>query len=620
MTSYMGKLLLVDLSRRKFSTFDFPLDLKQAFVGGKGLGARLLYDLVPAGCDPLGQDNVIMFMSGPLTGTLAPAMRGCVITKSPLTGTFLDSYFGGHFSPEIKYAGYDGIVIRGKADHPVYLWVDDEKLEFKDASHLRGLDTFVTNRKIKEELGDPSVKVACIGPAGENLVRYALISFEYNRQAGRGGSGAVMGSKNLKAIAIRGMQTVNVRDMETFQNAVKKAYSEMNEDTTGPFTVGGTASSVPFANEEDLLPFRNYKEGIFDKAEAIGPEAQLEHLWRRDLACAGCPIRCSKIGKLRTGRFKGTISDAVEYEVLGLLGSNLDIADIKAIIHMAHRCDALGMDGMSTGSVIGFAMEAYEKGIIDRSETDGHELLFGSIEAAEYLIEAIAIRKGRLGKLLGEGVKRAAEQLGGGAEEFAVHIKGLESPAFDPRSLPGMGLALATADRGGCHQRAFPLLYEIEGEWNGEPLERYGLERKAELVIYLQNYLAALDTLVKCDFGQYGIQEDTYRQMLAAATNMELSAEDLITLGERVWNMVKLFNIREGFERKDDTLPKRFMTEALPSGPQQGRVIPQEDLDTLLDEYYPLRGWDATGKPTPETLGRLGLNELKPLESVKEGE
>ena len=211
MTSYMGKLLFIDLTRQEFSTLDFPQDLKDAFVGGKGVGARLLYDLLPAGCDPLGQDNVIMFMSGPLTGTLAPAMRGCVITKSPLTGTFLDSYFGGYFSPEIKYAGYDGIVIRGKAEQPVYLWIDEDKVEFKEASHLRGLDTFETNRKIKEELGDSSVKVACIGPAGEHLVRYALISFEYNRQAGRGGSGAVMGSKNLKAVAIRGMQTVNIQ-------------------------------------------------------------------------------------------------------------------------------------------------------------------------------------------------------------------------------------------------------------------------------------------------------------------------------------------------------------------------------------------------------------------------
>lgn len=611
MTSYMGKLLLVDLTRRESSALEIHPDLKQTFVGGKGLGARLLYDLLPPGCDPLGPENIIMFMSGPLTGTLAPAMRGCVITKSPLTGTFLDSYYGGHLSPEIKYAGYDGIVIRGKAEPPVYLWIDDGEVEFKDASHLWGLDTFATNHQIKNDLDDSTIKVACIGPAGENLVRFALISCEYNRQAGRGGSGAVMGSKNLKAIAIRGTHSVEVRDMDAFREAVKKAYSEMNEETTGSFTLYGTPGSIPFANEEGLLPFRNFHDGTFDKADAIGPEAQIKHLWQRDVACAGCPIRCSKMGKIRTGKFGGTVSDTMEYELLGLLGSNLDIGNIKALIHLANRCDALGLDGMSTGVVLGFAMEAFEKGLIDSSEADGHDLRFGSVEAADYLVETIATRKGSLGRLLGEGVKRAAEQLGGAAEAFAMHIKGLESPAFDPRSVPGMGLALATADRGGCHQRGFPLLHEIDGKWQDVPIERYSLERKAEIVVHVQNYLTALDTLVKCDFAQYGIQEDTYRQMLAGATGMELSMEDLLSLGEKVWNMVKLFNIREGFERKDDTLPKRFMTEPLPSGPGKGHKIPKEDLDKLLDDYYRLRGWDSSGKPKPETLDRLGLNELK---------
>ncbi len=613
MTSFMGKLLFIDLTRQESAPVDFSPGLKDAFVGGKGLGARLLYDLIPAGCDPLGQENVLMFMAGPLTGTLAPAMRGCVVTKSPLTGTFLDSFYGGYFSQEIKYAGYDALVIRGKAEHPVYLWIEDDKVEFKDASHLWGQDTFATNQKIKAELGDTSVKVACIGPAGENLVKYALISLEYNRQAGRGGSGAVMGSKSLKAIALCGTQTVKIQDMDSFQKAVKKSYGEMNEDTTGAFTVGGTASSIPFANEEGLLPYRNYKEGTFEKADAIGPEAQLKHLWQRDVACAGCPIRCSKVGKIRTGRFKGTVSDAVEYELLGLLGSNLNIDNIKALIHLASRCDALGMDGMSAGGVIGFAMEAFEKGLIDSSDADGHELRFGSVDAADYLIDIIATRKGRLGKLLGEGVKSAAEQLGSVAETFAVQIKGLESPAFDPRSVPGMGLALATADRGGCHQRGFPLLYEVGGEWQEEALERYSLEGKAKIVVHLQNYLAALDTFITCDFARYGIQEDTYLKIFAGATGVELSSEDLMHLGARVWNMVKLFNIREGFERKDDTLPKRFMTEPLPGEPGKGRLISKEDLDVLLDEYYRLRGWDAHGKPTPETLEQLGLNELKPL-------
>ncbi|MDM8525879.1 aldehyde ferredoxin oxidoreductase family protein [Desulfococcaceae bacterium HSG8] len=613
MTSYMGKFLIIDLSRQEASAAVLNPGIQKLLIGGKGVGAKILYDLVPEGCDPLGDENVLVFMTGPLTGTQAPAMRGCVIAKSPLTGTFADSYYGGHFSPEIKYAGYDGIVIRGRASSPVYVWIDDDKVEFRSASHLWGKDTFATNWLIKNELVDKSIKVACIGPGGENLVRFALVSCEYNRQAGRGGMGAVMGSKNLKAIAVRGNHIVRVKDSDTFRKAVHKAYSEMNENTTGAFTLEGTAGSIPFANEIGLLPSRNYYDGTFDKAESIGPEAQRKKLWYRDLACAGCPIRCSKMGKIRSGKFAGTISDAVEYELLGLLGSNLEISDIRAITHLASRCDALGLDGMSAGGVIGFAMEAFEKGLIRPSDADGKELRFGSVEAADYLIDAIAFRKGELGRTLGEGVRQAAGKFGGEAEGFAVHIKGLEYPAWGPRGVPGMALALATADRGGCHQRGFPILAEIEGEWNGKTIEQLGLKHKGEMVAHMQNYLAALDTLVKCDFAQYGIQEDTYREMLAAATGTEFSFEELLALGDRIWNMVKCFNVREGFERKDDTLPRRFMEEPLPSGPCKGHRITGEDLKTLLDDYYRARGWDSDGKPLPETLERLDLVEERVL-------
>ncbi|GAB4271278.1 MAG: aldehyde ferredoxin oxidoreductase [Deferrisomatales bacterium] len=610
MNGYMGKLLSVDLGTGTVETREVSEGLLRTFVGGKGLGARLLYEWLPAGCDPLGDDNVLMFLTGPLTGTQAPAMRGCVVTKSPLTGTFLDSYYGGHFSPEIKYAGYDGIVIRGRAARPVYLWVDDDRVELRDATHLAGLDTVQTNWAIKDELGDASVKVACIGPAGEQGVRYALVSCEYNRQAGRGGAGTVMGAKRLKAVAVRGTRLVRVGDPEAFGAAVAKAYGELNEETTGAFTAEGTAGSIPFANEAGLLPVRNYQDGVFDEADGLGAGAQVEALWERDVACAGCPIRCSKTGRLRGGRHAGTTSDAVEYENLAMLGSNLGISDIRAVTRLAERCDALGLDGMSTGGAIGFAMEAYERGVLGTSDAEGRELRFGDAEAAAYLVEAIAFGRGRLGKLLGQGVKRAAEELGGEAGSFAVHIKGLECPAWGPRSVPGMALALATADRGGCHQRAFPILYEVGGQWKGEPVDRLGLTHKGEIVAHLQNYLAALDTLVKCDFAQYGIQEDTYRALLAAATGMELSREGLLELGERVWNMVRLFNIREGFARKDDTLPRRFLTEPLPSGPYKGTVVREQDLQALLDDYYRVRGWDADARPLPETLDRLGLGEL----------
>jgi len=288
---YMGRLLFVDLTGGRIEKIPLPGNLQKGFIGGKGFGARLLYDLVPPGIDPFQPENLLSFMPGPLTGTLAPATRGCVVTKSPLTGTFVDSYYGGFFSGEIKYAGYDGILIVGRAEKPVYLWVDDDRVEIRDASHLWGQDTFVTNAAIKEELGDPTIKVACIGPAGENLVRFALISCEYNRQAGRGGTGAVMGSKNLKALAFRGRNGVRVKDPAAFLQACEQAFADLrNEPSIEGFTIDGTVGSIPFANEEDLLPTRNYSAGQFENVEGLYPERQREAFWLRNVACAACPL------------------------------------------------------------------------------------------------------------------------------------------------------------------------------------------------------------------------------------------------------------------------------------------------------------------------------------------
>lgn len=606
-TSFMGKYLLADLGAGTATSFTIPEDMRAELVGGKGIGAKLLYDLVPKGADPLGPDNVVMFMAGALTGTGAPAMRGCAMAKSPLTGTFCDSYFGGHFSPEIKYAGYDGIVIKGRSEKPVYLWVDDERVEFRDASELWGQDALSANLEIKDELGDASVKVASIGPAGENLVRYALVSCEYNRQAGRGGIGAVMGSKNLKAVALRGSFPVKVADFERFQKAIAKARSELTEEAVGSFTRDGTAGAVAFSNAVGYLPTRNFQDGVFEKADRIGEKDQREKLWLRDLACAGCPVRCGKMGKVKRGRYKGTVSDAVEYELLGLLGSNLGVGDIGAVTKMAELCDRLGLDGISAGAALGFAMEAFEKGVVTQDDTGGLELAFGNEQAAIAMLEKIARRDGELASLLGEGVKRASEKLGRGSEEYAVHVKGQECPAWGVRGTPAMGLAQATSDRGACHQRAWPIAIELGGKWQGDKFDKLGTEMKAEIVTHLQNYLAGLDTLVKCDFAQWGIQGDTYRELLAAGAGIELSEAELLELGERVWSLGRLFNLREGFTRADDTLPRRFMEEPLPSGPSKGHRIGADDLNKMLDRYYELRGWDGEGRPTAETLERLGL-------------
>ncbi len=615
MNGYMGKFLLVDLTLKTSRQIPLGPHLTEAFVGGKGFGARLLYEMVPPGSAPLGPENVLMFMTGPLTGTLVPGTRGCVATRSPLTGTFVDSYFGGHFAPEIKYAGYDGLIITGKAARPVYLWIDDNRVDFRDAAFLWGKDTFATNEIVKRELQDPSIKVACIGPAGENQVRFALISCEYNRQAGRGGTGAVMGAKNLKAVAVRGSHGIKVYDQDRMEKAVWRAYAELDQDlTVQGFRMDGTPGSLPFANAEDLLPTRNFQAGTFEKAHELYPDRHREELWWRDVGCQGCPIHCGKVGRIRTGRHAGLISDVVEYENASLLGANLGIGDIREVSYLTQMCDALGLDGMSTGGVVGFALEAFARGVIGPQDTGGRQLKFGDPDAAAYLIHLLARKEGRLGQILAEGVKGAAEILGGQAQDFAVHVKGLETPAWGPRSVPGMALAYATGDRGGCHQRAFPILYEVGGTWCDEPVDRLGTRHKAEIVTHQQNYLAALDTFVKCDFAQYGIKTATYLELLAAATGREMNEAMLLELGERVWNMVRLFNIREGFRRKDDALPRRFTLDPLPDGQFKGAVVRQKDLDTMLDEYYARRGWDGQGVPTPERLAQLGLSELPPLQ------
>lgn len=607
---YTGRLLLIDLSDNTHEILPLPHALSDEFIGGKGFGAKLLSDRLAPGTDPFDPDNLLMFLPGPLTGTMAPAMRGCVVTKSPLTGIFLDSYFGGSLAAEIKYAGYDGIIIKGRAQTPSYIWISDTHVEIRDARHLWGTDTLEANRRIKEELDNDTLKIATIGQAGENKILFSLICCEYNRQAGRGGAGAVMGSKNLKAVAVKGTGLVKVHDPEAFKTACLSAVKELEvSPDVEAFRVAGTAASVEFASETGLLPHKNYQYGTFDKASKIGDKGQSKHLWLGSSACMGCPIRCSKIGAIRTGKYKDSVTDIIEYESSALMGSNLDISDIRAVAHLVKLCDLYGMDSMSTGTVIGFAMEACERGLIESPQ--GIDLTFGSVDAAEYLIHAIAGQKGWLGKTLSRGVRQAAQAIGKDADHIALHTKGLESPAWGPRGVSGMALALMTTDRGGCHQRGFPVSYELSGEWNGQPLDPLSPEGKAAMVVALQNYSAGTDTLVKCDFGTYGISEKTYIQMLSAATGKAYSQEIFQETGERIWNLVRLFNVEQGMDADADTLPRRFVEEPLPDGPGKGHRISQKDMAYMKHEYYKTRGWDENGIPLEKTLKRLRIDYVR---------
>ncbi len=609
-TAHTNKMLIIDLSDRTHDILQTPASLIRDFIGGKGFGASLLSDGISSDTDPLGPDNLLMFIPGPLTGTLAPAMRGCVVTKSPLTGIFLDSYFGGSLSAEIKYAGYDALIIKGRAANPSYIWINDGTVEIRDAKSVWGTDTLEANRRIKDELGDDTVKVATIGRAGENQVLYSLICCEYNRQAGRGGAGAVMGSKNLKAVAVKGSKLVNVHDPAAFAAACKDAFTELEQSAdVEALRLAGTASAVEFANETGLLPHKNYRNGTFAKASKIADKGQKKHLWLGSSACMGCPIRCSKIGAVRTGKYKGIVTDIVEYESAALMGSNLDISDIRAVAHLVKLCDLYGLDSMSTGTVIGFAMEAGEKGLLE--SPNGIDLSFGNIETAEYLIHTVANQEGELGTLLAKGVKQAADIIGKEASGFAMHTKGLETPAWGPRGVAGMALAYMTTDRGGCHQRGFPLSYELSGEWNDVSLDPLSPRGKANLVAHLQNYSAGTDTLVKCDFGSFGISDTTYARMLSAATGTRFTADDFVKTGERIWNLVRLFNLDQGMDASTDTLPRRFVEEPLPDGPGKGHRISKKDMAYMIQEYYKTRGWDDNGIPLEKTLNRLGIRYVR---------
>ncbi len=608
--AYTNNLLMIDLSRNTHEILPTRKSLSDNFIGGKGFGIKLLFDSLAPGTDPFDSDNLLLFLTGPLTGTMAPAMRGCVVTRSPLTGIFLDSYFGGSLAAEIKYAGYDGIIVKGRARNPSYIWISDSHIEIRDARHLWGTDTLEANRLIKKELNDDTLKIATIGQAGENKILYSLICCEYNRQAGRGGAGAVMGSKNLKAVVVKGTSLVKIHDPEAFKSACLSAVKELEDSPDiEAFRIAGTAASVEYANETGLLPHKNYQFGTFARASKIGDKGQSKHLWLGSSACMGCPIRCAKIGAVRTGKYKGIVTDIIEYESAALMGSNLDISDIRAVAHLVKICDLYGLDSMSTGTVIGFAMEACERGLIKSPEDI--ELKFGSVEAAEYLIHAIANQKGWLGRTLSKGVKQSAQIIGKNADDIAVHIKGLESPAWGPRGVSGMALALMTTDRGGCHQRGFPVSYELSGEWNGQPLDPLSPEGKAKMVVALQNYSAGTDTLIKCDFGTYGISKETYARLLSSATGRHYSPDVFQETGERIWNLIRLFNIEQGLDVATDTLPKRFIEEPLPDGPSKGHCISKKDMAYMKHEYYMTRGWDEKGFPLEKTLKRLRINYVR---------
>lgn len=600
---YVGKILRVDLTEKTISIEPLRNNSTENYIGGRGLGARILWEEVEPGLNPLNPSNRLIFVTGPLNGTRAPtATKFGVVTKSFLTGIYAVSLCSGTFCSDLKYAGFDGVVIKGKAEEPVYLWIDDMDFEFKDARHLWGLSTDLTQKYIIRDLKDETTSVACIGPAGERLVRFSSIVHE-RRTAGRCGTGAIMGSKNLKAIAVRGTGDVEVRDTEKLKDVAEAIYEDAKEVMKG-FSKYGTPEIVDVANYYGAFPTRNFQSGVFESAEKLTGAYMRKKIVKNDISCWSCPTGCGKTVLIEEGP-NSIITEGPEYETIAMLGSNCGVDSIEAIAIANKYCDDLGMDTLSTGNVIGFAMECFERGLLTKKDTEGLEIKFGNHQAMIELVKRIANREG-IGDLLAEGVKRASEKIGKGSTKFAIHVKGLEIPAYASRSMYGIGLNYATSPCGGHLNRGSTFGAEI----TMPPKIRFAPRGKGILVKNEQDRRAIYDSAILCLIMRRVIGLTHITQMLEAVTGIRVSSNELMKIGERINNLERAFNVREGITRKDDTLPRRCLEEPMPDGPGKGKTLSETTLRIMLDEYYRARGWNEEGIPRKDKLQELGLNDV----------
>jgi aldehyde:ferredoxin oxidoreductase len=611
---YMGTILRVDWSESKISEESLSEDACKMFLGGSGLATKYLFDEVPKGADPLGPDNELIFMTGPLTGTESPsAGRYSVVAKSPLTGFWGEANSGGSWGVYLKSSGFDGIIFKGISPKPVYLVIDDGKAELRDANSIWGKGVSETTRVLQDELGE-DFNVACIGIAGENLVRYAGIINDVHRAAGRCGLGTVMGSKRLKAVVARGTQEIKVANKDVFSKISKTNYDLVNESMLKiTLETYGTSMTTDLVNVRGGFPTRNWQTGVFPDIEKISGITLERTLLVDRKHCYACPISCGRVSVVKSGPYacKG---EGPEFETIGAFGAMCAIESLEAITLAHNLCDDYGLDVISTGSTIAFAMECYERGMLTKADTGGLELRFGDADVAIQLIHKIARREG-VGNLLAEGTKRVAAKLDKDSERFAMHVKGLEMPAYDPRAAKICGLAFATANRGGDHITAYiegPAFIDIpflivENSRIEDPIVENPAE--AKIVKDLEDALTVFDSVGTCKFMGMALATDDWVDMIANCVGWKFDVTDFRKAGERVYNLARAFSVREGLTRADDNLPKRLLEEPLPEGAAEGHRV--EKLDQSLDAYYEFRGWDKnTGKPTPEKLKELGLGGI----------
>ncbi len=622
---YAGKILRINLADGTVHVSPTEKRLVKEFVGGRGFNSKRVFQEIPKKIVPLSPENKLMFATGPLVGTAFPlGARFNVSAKSPLTGILGDSNAGGHFAAEMKFAGYDQIIIEGRSKSPCYVFVIDDEISISSASHLIGKDVYETAETLRKDIGDDRVRIAAIGPAAENLVLYAGIFADRMRPAARTGMGTVMGSKNLKAIAIRGTGTVDVYDSDGFWSIVEEVEAETySHPQYWPRRQMGTTRILMLANKMGFLPTRHFTSGTFEGAERVSGERLAEEYNIKSRACFSCIVPCSRTFVIRKGQLAGFHGEGPEYEALGSFTARIGNADLDSALVAVDLANRMGLDVITTGECISWAMELYAKGALTKKDTGGLELEWGNIKTVLELIRMIAYREG-FGDILADGVKKAAEKLRVGSD-IAFHVKGLELIQADPRGLKGYGLGYAVASRGGDHLRSEPFLELSDDREKGtrmfgeaEATTRLGVRGKGKLVKYFEDWCAVIDSLEICK-NLAGNMEllplKRAAELMKAVTGINFTEQSLAEVGERIVNLERLYIMREGITRKDDRLPDRFVKESLSNGASKGSIF---EMEPMLEEYYKEREWSKDGVPSAELLRKLKLGCAFPDRSPRE--
>ncbi|MBD3202890.1 aldehyde ferredoxin oxidoreductase [Candidatus Woesearchaeota archaeon] len=603
---YTGKYLDIDLTNKEVKLKELPEDWAKNYIGGIGFGIKTCWDNIPKDVDALSPENVISFWTGPFAGTLVPvSSKYTAVAKSPLTGTIGFGISSGYFGAELKRAGYDGVVIRGKADKLSYIFIDDDVVQIKDATHLTGKTTWETEDILKQELEDKSIRVASIGSAGEKLVRYACITNAKNRHIGRNGLGCVMGSKNFKALAVRGTNEVVVDDLKTLLKEVKQLYKDCRGEKMY-YGREGTPIKILKHDKKAVLATNNFQKMTFDGAENVSGEKMMEEKVRKIIACEMCAVACDHVNVIKKGKYKGTVG-SIDFESLWALGPLCGVDCLDAVTKAVQLCDTLGTDTISTGVTVAWAMECYEKGIFTKQDTDGLELNFGNADAMIELIERIGNREGEFAKMLGEGSKLAAQKTGKDTINFAMQIKGLETSAYPFRVMQTGALGHATCITGAFYQRSGSYQYDEK-----DAVDRYSLDdSRGKLVADGEDDYTVVDSLIICKFSRR-IYPD--KEKLAYLWNLvtgeKIKYQDLLDRGKKIYTLGKCFNVRHGFTRQQDYLPKRAYEEPINDHINKEAVVKMDEWDKALDGYYEYRKWDKkTGIPKKETLKELDLDD-----------